>query len=79
MKGNDTYIRRVTDEFTKKDLLVAIKGVDNETKELINLSLEGKCFSIRHCWRRRSKTEENREGNEGKMGRGGLKEEVKIY
>lgn len=49
MKGNDTYIRRVTDEFTKKDLLVAVKGVDNETEELINLGLEGKRFSIRHC------------------------------
>lgn len=48
-KREKTYIGRVTDKFTKKDLLVAVESVDNKTKKLVNLSLEGKRFSFRHC------------------------------
>lgn len=60
----DTHIRRVTDEFTEKDLFVAVEGVDDKTQQLVDLSLESKRLLLRHFsviyeayWRRRKKTE----------------------
>ena len=48
MREAATYIWGVTDELTKKDLLVAVEGVDYQTEELIDLSLEGKRLGLRH-------------------------------
>lgn len=43
-----TYIRGVTDELTKEDLLVAVECVDDETEKLVNLSLESKGLGVSH-------------------------------
>lgn len=41
-----TYIRCIRDNLPKKDLLVAVESVDDETEQLINLSLEGESFYL---------------------------------
>lgn len=41
-KAVDTYIRRVADKLTEKDLLVGVESVDDQTQKLIDLRLEGK-------------------------------------
>lgn len=43
-----SYIGRVTDEFAKEDLLVAVKGIDDEGEQLVDLSLESKGLCVRH-------------------------------
>jgi hypothetical protein len=40
------YVRCIGNQLPQKDLLVAIESVDNETKQLVNLRLEGKCLDI---------------------------------
>ncbi len=40
------YIRSIGNQLPQKDLLVTIESVDNETKQLVNLRLEGKCLDI---------------------------------
>jgi hypothetical protein len=47
------YIRSIGNQLPQKDLLVTIESVDNETKQLVNLRLEGKCLDISR-WRRTS-------------------------
>lgn len=45
-----THIRRVADQLPKKDLLVGVKSVDDETQKLVDLGLEGKRLGLgRHC------------------------------
>jgi hypothetical protein len=39
-----TGVGRVRDEFAKKDLLVAVQGVDHQMQELRDLGLESECF-----------------------------------
>lgn len=46
--GVCTYIRRIADELAKKDLLVAIKSVDDEAQKLVDLRLECKCLGLSH-------------------------------
>jgi hypothetical protein len=36
------YIRGVGNELAEEDLLVGVEGVDDERKQLVDLSLEGK-------------------------------------
>lgn len=48
LKGKSTYVRSIADELTEKDLLVAVKRIDDQTKELVNLSLECERLGIRH-------------------------------
>lgn len=43
-----TYIRGIADELTEKNLLVAVEGVDDQTQELVDLSLESERFNLRH-------------------------------
>lgn len=43
-----TYIRRVTDELTEEDLLVAVGSVDDQAEKLIDPSLEGKGLRVSH-------------------------------
>ena len=43
-----TYIRGIADEFTKKDLLVAVEGIDDEAQKLVDLCLERKGLSLSH-------------------------------
>lgn len=42
------YIGRVADEFTQENLLIAVEGVDDKAKELVDLSLECKGLSVCH-------------------------------
>merc|ERR1719376_535607 len=39
-------IRRVGDQFSEEDFLVAVEGVDDETHQLSNFCLKGESFSI---------------------------------
>lgn len=57
-----TYIGGIADELSKEDLFVAVKGVDDETEELIDLSLEWKRLCFRHYSKQRKlrKEETNR-------------------
>lgn len=48
LKKPEAYIGRIADEFTKKDLLVTVERVDDQAEKLIDLSLKGKRFSLRH-------------------------------
>jgi hypothetical protein len=41
-----TYIRCIRDKLPKKDLLVAVESIDDETEQLINLSLEGESLYL---------------------------------
>jgi hypothetical protein len=43
-----TYIRRVTDQLTKKNLFVAVEGVYDKTQQLVDLCLERKRLDVRH-------------------------------
>lgn len=42
------YIGGIADQLTKKDLLVAVKGIDDQTEQLVDLSLESKRLCLRH-------------------------------
>ena len=44
----ETHIGGIADEFTEKDLLVAVEGVDDQTQQLIDLRLERKRLGVRH-------------------------------
>ena len=46
-----THVGGVTDELTKKDLLVAVEGVDDETEKLVDLSLESEGLAVGHGFR----------------------------
>ncbi|CAL9030184.1 unnamed protein product [Prunus brigantina] len=41
-------IRGIADELTKEDLLVAVKGVDDQTQKLVDFCLESKGLSVCH-------------------------------
>jgi hypothetical protein len=41
------YIRGVGNEFAEEDLLVGVEGVDDERKQLVDLSLEGEGLRLR--------------------------------
>ncbi len=41
-----TGIRGVRDEFSQKDLLVRVQGVDHQVKQLLDLGLEGVFFDF---------------------------------
>lgn len=43
-----TYIRRVTDELTEEDLLVAVESVDDQAEKLVDFSLEGEGLCVSH-------------------------------
>lgn len=43
-----TYIGGIADEFAKENLLVAVKGIDDQAKKLVDLSLECESLSISH-------------------------------
>ena len=47
----EMYIGRVADEFTEKDLFVAVESVDDEAQQLVDLGLESKRLRVRHCRR----------------------------
>jgi hypothetical protein len=45
-------IGRIGNQFTQKDLLVGIKGIDDETEQLVDLGLKSERFNFgsgRHC------------------------------
>jgi hypothetical protein len=41
-----THVRRVGNQFSEEDFLVGVEGVDDQTHELLNISIE--CESFRH-------------------------------
>ena len=48
--GVKTYIGGVGDELPEEDLLVGVKGVDDEGEQLVDLRLEGERLRLRgHC------------------------------
>lgn len=49
-KIKGTYIGWIANEFTKKDLFVAVESVDDKTQQLVDLGLEGKRLCFRHFW-----------------------------
>ncbi|KAG5600692.1 hypothetical protein H5410_032062 [Solanum commersonii] len=41
-------IRRIANEFTKENLLVTVECIDDQTQQLVNLSLKSKCLCLSH-------------------------------
>lgn len=47
-RGREKYIRRIADKLAKENLLVAVKSVDDQAQELVDLSLKSEGLGISH-------------------------------
>jgi len=48
LQRRKAYVGGIGNQLSQENLLVAVKCIDNETEQLIDLCLEGKCLNLAH-------------------------------
>lgn len=48
LQRGKAYVGGIGNQLSQENLFVAVKCIDNETEQLIDLCLEGKCLNLAH-------------------------------